>query len=230
MNEREERIFDNFKKALIHANCNETPYRHWLVSNVFPDGVLADVNALRFPIGDLGGKSGKRELHNDTRHYFDQANIEKYDVIASIANTFQRSTTIDMIEKFFNISLDETFLRIEYAQDITGFWLEPHTDLGVKRLTVLIYLSDEPDHDSLGTDIYDVDRQWVARTPFAPNRAMAFVPSDHTYHGFEKRRINGVRRSLILNYVTKEWRDREQLCFPHQTVSANELNGRKDAV
>jgi hypothetical protein len=33
--------------------------------------------------------------------------------------------------------------RVEYAQDVDGFWLEPHTGLGVKTFTTLLYLSTE---------------------------------------------------------------------------------------
>ena len=47
---------------------------------------------------------------------------------------------------------------------------------------------------------------------------MIFVPGDDTWHGFEKRPIEGVRRSVILNYVTHEWRAREQLSYPDATV------------
>ena len=49
---------------------------------------------------------------------------------------------------------------------------------------------------------------------------MIFVPSNDTWHGFESRPINGVRKSIIINYVTQEWRAREQLAFPNQTVPA----------
>lgn len=166
----------------------------------------------------MGGVSGKRELHNDTRRYFDQANIERHNCIRAIAGAFQTSRMVRALESFFAADLDGTFLRIEYAQDLTGFWLEPHTDLGVKRITLLIYISDDPAHGDMGTDIYNADKTHSKRSPFAPNMAMAFVPGDNTYHGFEKREIPGVRKSLILNYVTTEWRDREQLCFPETAV------------
>jgi hypothetical protein len=49
---------------------------------------------------------------------------------------------------------------------------------------------------------------------------MIFVPSKGTWHGFERRPIQGVRRSLIVNYVTNEWRAREQLAFPEAPVTA----------
>ena len=48
---------------------------------------------------------------------------------------------------------------------------------------------------------------------------MMFVPSDITYHGFERRPIEGVRKSLIINYVTDEWRAREQLAFPDTPIA-----------
>jgi hypothetical protein len=47
---------------------------------------------------------------------------------------------------------------------------------------------------------------------------MVFVPGDNTWHGFERRPIEGVRRSVILNYVTRDWRERGQLSFPDRTV------------
>jgi hypothetical protein len=217
----EDRIFECFTGELARAEGSDTPYPHWIISDIFPDEILSDLQSFKFPVAPLDGVSGKRELHNDTRHYFDQKNIAASSIVAAVANAFQAPRMIAAIEKFFLTKLQGTFLRIEYAQDITGFWLEPHTDLGVKKLTVLICLSDGEGHESLGTDIFAAKDQWAARLPFAPNIAMAFVPGDNTYHGFRERPINGVRKSLILNYVTKEWRDREQLAFPDQTVSSH---------
>lgn len=216
----ENRLFEKFTGALARAESSDAPYQHWILTGLLPDDFLAEMQSINFPVGPLDGVSGKRELHNDTRHYFDQTNIAAFPSIAAIANTFQAPRMIGAIEDFFATELADTYLRIEYAQDVTGFWLEPHTDLGVKKLSVLLYLSGGADHENLGTDIYAAKDRWAARTPFAPNTAMAFVPSDNTFHGFEKREINGVRRSLILNYVTTDWRDREQLAFPDQTVSS----------
>ena len=118
------------------------------------------------------------------------------------------------------IDLTGNYLRLEYAQDTDGFWLEPHTDLGVKKFTMLIYLSDEAGHDKLGTDIYSDVNTHLGSSPFAKNSAMIFIPADNTWHGFEKRTIPGVRKSLILNYVTPEWRAREQLSYPDKPVVA----------
>ena len=62
----------------------------------------------------------------------------------------------------FGGPLEGTYVRIEYAQDIDGFWLKPHTDIGVKMFTMLIYMSDDPRHADLGTDIYADENTHVA--------------------------------------------------------------------
>jgi len=214
-------IAASFLKSLKAAPRTDEPYPHWHLKNLFPESVAEELMALNFPLQQLDGVSGKRELHNDTRHYFDQGNAAAFPVVAATANAFGDTQTIKAIEDFFGISLHGTFLRIEYAQDIEGFWLEPHTDLGVKKLTVLIYLAANDDHSDLGTDIFNADKSWAARMPFEHNSAMAFVPSDNTFHGFQQRPIKGVRKSLILNYVTDEWRAREQLAFPAEPANTH---------
>ena len=214
----EERILASFKTALANAERGETPYTHWFLSGLFPNDIVNELRAISFPPPVLEGVSGKRELHNDQRHYFDKANTAQFPAMAAVANAFQDSTMVSEIEQFFGADLAGTFLRIEHANDVDGFWLEPHTDLGVKKLTVLIYMSDGPGHEDLGTDIFNADKSYAATSPFAPNMAMAFVPGANTYHGFRKREIKGVRQSMILNYVTTEWRAREQLAFPETTV------------
>jgi hypothetical protein len=42
---------------------------------------------------------------------------------------------------------------------------------------MLLYLSKDPNHRDLGTDIYDANKKRVGRSPFAPNAAMIFVPA-----------------------------------------------------
>ena len=81
-------------------------------------------------------------------------------------------------------------------------------------------MSKDEAHKDMGTDIYDGDKKHVARSPFEPNGALIFIPSDDTFHGFESRTIEGVRKSIILNYVTDEWRAREQLAFPDAPITA----------
>ncbi len=210
-------------KAAVRASIAarqtfDKPYRYALINNLFPAAVARELTDLPFQAPGLDGVSGKRELHNDKRRYFDAATNAELPVMGRIAEALQSSDVVSDFARAFDAPLDGTFLRLEYAQDIDGFWLEPHTDLGVKKFTCLIYLSDGPGHEKLGTDIYASKEEHFGSPPFTPNSALIFVPGADTWHGFEKRPIEGVRRSVILNYVSQDWRAREQLSFPDAPV------------
>jgi hypothetical protein len=212
-------IVDSMLKSIESSECTQSPYKHWFLTHCLPDDVLDAVLGLPFEAPPLEGVSGKRELHNNTRKYFDQENMGRYAVCKAFNEAFQSKAVTDRIEQHFATDLDGTYLRVEIAQDTDGFWLEPHSDLGVKLFTMLLYTSKDPSHADLGTDIYDASKQHVGRSPFESNAALVFVPSDITFHGFERRKIEGVRKSVIINYVSNEWRAREQLAFPDQPIT-----------
>ena len=214
-----EDVIRTFTESVANGDHGEAPYPHWVLKKCFPGDTITDILGLPFPAPSLDGVSGKRELHNATRRYFDVDNRKEFASVRAVAEAFQDKRITGMIEETFGTDLSGTYLRIEFAQDTDGFWLEPHTDLGVKSFTMLLYLSDEDGHDNLGTDVYGADKSHVTRSPFAPNLAFVFVPGDNTYHGFERRPIKGVRKSLIINYVTDEWRAREQLAFPEAPIA-----------
>lgn len=206
--------------SLKAAARSEAPYRHWTLSDMIDPATAQALAVLPFPAPDLGGVSGARELHNDTRRYFDKDNIAAFPVCRQVAEAFQDRETVALFEAATGTDLSDCCLRIEYAQDIGGFWLKPHTDLGVKKLTLLCYLADLEGQEDLGTDIYADAATWAKRSPFVRGMALLFVPSDNTWHGFEPRAFAGVRKSVIINYVTPEWRAREQLAYPDTPVRA----------
>jgi hypothetical protein len=212
-------IVASLTQSFAAAKKSDTPYPHWIIGNCLPADIVAEVLALPFPAPALGGISGKREVHNATRRYFDAENMAKFPVCGAVNAALQDKLVTNSIEKTFATKLGGTYLRVEFAQDTNGFWLEPHTDLGVKSFTFLLYLSTEAQHADLGTDIYDNDKKHVGRSPFKSNGAMIFVPSSNTYHGFESRKIEGVRKSLVINYVTNDWRAREQLAYPSTPIA-----------
>ena len=206
--------------AISSAVRDETPYRHWTVSDVFPPGLSEVLRRLPHAAPDLHGVSGKRELHNDQRHYFDAATNSRFPDCQAIADAFQSRAVVDVIEATTGADLSGSYVRLEYAQDTDGFWLQPHTDLGVKRFTMLIYLADGMDQMDLGTDIYADPANWAKRSAFVDNAALVFVPGANTWHGLEPRSIDGVRKSVIMNYVTEAWRERGQLAYPETPVRA----------
>lgn len=208
---------ESFVKSLAAARQEDEPYRHWLLQDVLPAQMAEALDALPFAAPALNGVSGSREIHNNTRTYVDAPAIAQYAVCDALAQAFQHPATVATIEAFTGADLEGCCLRIEYAQDTEGFWLQPHTDLGVKKFTLLYYLGPEGQPD-LGTDVYSDGETWSHRAPFEPGAALIFVPSDRTWHGFESRPIPVVRKSLIINYVTPEWRAREQLAYPETPV------------
>jgi hypothetical protein len=213
-----ESVAASLLKSFSLASWHDVPYRHWMLLSCLPTDAASAIGQLPFPAPDLGGVSGKRELHNGTRKYFDVENRTQFPVCEAFAAAFQDEKITRAIEQTFPTRLEGSYLRIEYAQDRDGFWLEPHTDLGVKLFTMLLYLAEDASHGGLGTDIYDAEKRHVGRSPFINNSALVFVPSNITYHGFERRPIEGVRKSVIINYVTDEWRAREQLAFPDRPI------------
>ena len=100
-----------------------------------------------------------------------------------------------------------------------GFWLEPHTDIGAKFFTMLIYLNDPPAGEDWGTDVYESADKHLGSAPSGRNQGLVFVPGQTSWHGFEKRPITGIRRSLIVNYVTPEWRARHELAFSDKPIA-----------
>jgi hypothetical protein len=213
-------LLDSMAASFARNPVVPKPYRHWLLTELFPAHIADELFALPFEAPDLHGVSGKRELHNDTRTYFDAANNAKFPVCGALARFFHAPETVRALQQATGCDLSDTNVRIEYAVDADCFWLQPHTDLGVKRITILYYLPDGPDQESMGTDLYADEQTWAARAPFVWNSALVFVPSANTFHGFEKRDIPRKRRSVIINYVTQDWRAREQLAYPNIPVTA----------
>lgn len=207
-------------KAFRQSAQNERPYTHWILDDFLPEASARAVIDLPFPAPVIDDTGGKRDTHNSTRVFFSRESQAMYPVCAAISQALQHPDAVATIRDVTGADLDGSSLRIEYAQDRNGFWLEPHTDIGPKRITILHYLIDLPGAETLGTDIYEDDeaKTHFGSSPSAFNQAMIFLPARNTWHGFENRTIPGIRRSLIINYVGPEWRNRQELAFPNDPV------------
>jgi hypothetical protein len=206
------------RRAIRTAHRDDTPYPHWLLHDVLPAELASQVIALPFDTPLIDDTHGKRETHNSSRIFVSEENRARYPACEALAESFQDEATIALLEDVCGHSLAGSSLRIECCLDTDGFWLEPHTDIGAKRFTMLVYLSDHPDAADWGTDIYDGDLRLASRATGAFNTGLIFLPAPDTWHGFARRPIRGVRRSLIINYVAPEWRSRHELAYPTQPV------------
>ncbi len=207
------------RHAICAAHRVDRPYRHWTLGKVLPDDLARAVVALPFAPPAIDDTRGRRETHNTTRVFVSEQNRARYLPCEALAEAFQDEATVALLQDMCGRALAGSSLRIEYCLDTDGFWLEPHTDIGAKLFTMLIYLSDHPDAERWGTDILDSNRQVVGRSAGNFNSGLIFLPAADTWHGFARRPIAGVRRSLIVNYVTPDWRARHELAFPTEAVA-----------
>jgi len=207
---------DGVRTALLNASEEDRPFRHWRLASLLPPVLyraLRDRDVGEPPACD---GSGRRETRNAARTFLGPRTRDAAAV--TLVNAFQHPAVVETVSALTGADLQGCFLRIEYCQDVDGFWLEPHRDVPAKRITLLIYLSDSPGSEAWGTDLLDADGRLVCRPAARPNSGVMFRPSADSWHGFAPRPIVGVRRTLIVNYVAPEWRAREELAFPDQPV------------
>lgn len=213
------RIARHFRRALMDATRHESPYRHWNLVDVLPEEVCVHLIALPIMPLLIDDCRGVRDVDNNKRTFLTPELQSRFPVIQALTEALQRPEVARLAGETCGFQADGSHLRIEYIQDIDGCWLEPHHDVPEKLCSMVIYLCTGPDCAEWGTDIYDNDLKWVGRSSSDFNSAAIFIPGANTWHGFEKRRIVGIRRLMEINYVHPSWRDKGQLCFPTQPIS-----------
>ena len=209
----------HIRQALLRARRQDSPFRHWLPHHVLPATLWPALLSLPFTPPATGETAGRRETRNAERQFVTEAARARLPACAALAEAFQDEATVALIADLTGADLTDACLRIEYCLDQAGFWLEPHTDIGAKRFTMLIYLSRHPDAEAWGTELMDAAGTVLGRASGAFNAGLVFVPAADTWHGFTPRPLAGIRRSLIVNYVGPEWRARHELAYPDAPVT-----------
>ncbi|MEZ5818363.1 MAG: 2OG-Fe(II) oxygenase [Hyphomicrobiaceae bacterium] len=206
-------VAQQFLTCLANSDRRTSPYRYWLLTDALPAETVDGIASLPFSPPSGASFDGRRETNNSTRVYFSPENQARFAVCREVASAFKHPLVMSAIEKETGTDLTQGQLRVEYCQDVDGFWLEPHVDISVKLFTMLVYLSDEPELYDAGTDIYDAspEHKLVGTAPYERNKGLIFIPGTDTWHGFTPRAIRGVRKSIIINYVTPAWRDTFEL-------------------
>ena len=202
------RTAQTFLASLAAAHHGREPYDHWLLQNALPAEICNGIATLPFSPPRSAVHDGRRESNNSTRVYFSPDVQARHPVCREVAQAFNHPEVVRAIERRTGSRAGEGRLRIEYCQDVDGFWLEPHVDIPVKLFTMLIYLSDDPALRDAGTDIYDAspEHRLLKSAPYEWNAGLIFIPGKDTWHGFTPRPIRGVRKSIIVNYVAPAWR------------------------
>ncbi|GAN72407.1 MAG: 2OG-Fe(II) oxygenase [Acetobacter syzygii] len=200
--------------SLAHTPISSHPFPHWMLENVLEPAAceaLLEWNPGEAAIaGDVGGR---RETRNAFRVFVDPPARARDARLDRMARQLDSEVMRRTFETVCKSPLEEAALRLELCLDTDGFWLEPHTDIGAKKLTLLISLSTGEEAGQWGTDLMTPQGESVARASGAFNSAVLFIPSDKTWHGFVQRPIRGTRRTLIVNFVDKNWRAVHELAF-----------------
>lgn len=210
-------VAGHFMETLRAARPDDFPYRHWELRNVLPDALARAIIALPIEPPVVLEHDGTRESFNEKRTFLTPGLRAQYPAVAALTEALQRPEVARLVEETCRIRLAGAHLRIEYIQDTDGAWLQPHPDIPDKLFSMVVYLFTGPYAKDWGTDIYDAEKRRVGRASGEFNSGVIFIPARNTFHGFEKRKIIGVRRLMEINYVQR-WRDRRQLAFPDEPV------------
>lgn len=214
-----DKIARHFRRALLDCRRDEQPYLHWTMTEVLPEALCLGLISLPIPPLLIDDCHGVRDVDNSKRTFVTPWLRSRFPLCQEFAQALQRPEVAQLAGATCGFEVEGSYLRMEYIQDIDGAWLEPHHDVPQKLFSMVIYLCTGPDARDWGTDIYDANKQWVGRSSAEFNSGTIFIPGENTWHGFEKRKIVGIRRLLEINYVHPSWRDRDQLCFPDQPIS-----------
>lgn len=206
-------VAESFLACLARAKHETKPFDYWLLKDALPAVDVEAIAALPLPAPVSPVFNGRRETNNSQRIFFTAENQAKHQACARVVAGFQDPRVRAAIAETTRADLSDGHLRIEYCQDSPGFWLEPHTDIFVKKFTMLVYLLDDPILRTAGTDIHEgpPDFKYVGSAPYGKNLGVIFIPGPNTWHGVGHIPIKALRKSIIINYVTSAWRDKWEL-------------------
>ncbi len=187
------------------------PFKHWLFDDVLPEETINELLKLPLPVPVIENHTGKRESQNKTRIFFNEKFCNKHLVAKNVTYIFNHPSIILQLTNICGRDLTKGKLRIEYTLDTGDFWLEPHRDIKEKLLTFLIYLSKDPNSNEWGTTIYNRDLSFHSKASYKSNTGLMFMSGEDTWHGVPKQNIQGIRKNLIINFVTRDWRSNHEL-------------------
>jgi hypothetical protein len=162
-------IADHFCNSLRAAVRKDWPYPHGALKDALPEGLCAGVLFLPIcpPLIDECGGVRDFRGNNSKRSFFTPALQRDFLVCKAFAEAFQRPEVANLFSSTLDIEprdIAGSYLRVEYIQDTDGAWLKPHRDIREKLFSMVIYFCTGPEAKNWGTDIYDAQQKWVARS------------------------------------------------------------------
>ncbi len=182
----------------------DEPWEHYVIDNFLPDNIYNQLKEIDIKSNNSFCDGSRTPITG--RFFFTP---DKNDSLTNdVVKFFQDNK--NNFEINYGYSLEDSYIRIELAQDNDSFWQVPHLDTFEKRITIIVYISS--DDVDLGTDLYNDKKESIKRIEWAPNRCFIFKTDKNKWHGFKKRKFKGNRRVLLVNFVDKNnWKSKEQV-------------------
>ena len=203
-----------------NSNKFDKPFPHWELNNPLSEDAINEI--IKADIANpnehkleydgtraIDGGEGKFREGISTggkalkfRCFVNKENSKDFPGLSNFINELQQKQTHSKISELINKDLSNSFVRVEVICDRKGFWLKPHCDIKEKLLSCLLFVNNENESETLGTDFYDENLNKVKTVPYKHNYGYFFSSGPHTWHGMEKKEIVKERRCLQVNYVT----------------------------
>ena len=183
-----------------NKQLSSDPFEHYTFTEFFCEKELADIDRIKLN-KNTASLDGARTTNNN-RFFVDKENMWSSSVLNRTVDFFLRDEVIDMFEEESNVKIRGNYLRIELIEDSEKSWLEPHVDISEKIMSFIVYLNNTEESESIGTALYDKNKQYVKTVPYINNQGFYFYPSNDTWHGLESVDIKARRRAVMVNYCT----------------------------
>lgn len=223
--------------SLAHFKKHTAPWTHYEIENVLDNDLLDFIYNFKFPTNNdiiasptnyctlrkfdkvskiLKGEQYKQTI-SDNRHSceinFTQTFKQEHKQAQRLFDMFLDKTVLNFLEKTGNISLKDSFLRIQLIKDIDGYSITPHVDYE-KLFTLQCFFMTSTESD-IGTILLSKrEGEIIKRTLYRENTGTFFFPTkckeknvpvnnsdEATWHSF-RGKINVQRISLMVNYFS----------------------------
>ncbi len=185
---------------LQNVKDGNDPFNHYTFDNFFDSYELNELQKLE--LNDNSSILKGKRVSNTNRFYLTTENIKNNIILKRIINYFLDEDVINFFENKHKISLKDLYLRVELVRDKKGSFLEPHTDIKEKKISLLIYLNDTDEDKTIGTSLYDNDHNHIKTVPYIDNTGLYFLPGEDTWHGLEHANVKEMRKVIMVNYCS----------------------------
>ncbi len=188
--------------ALKTAEAHSEPFEYYILKDCLEPGACAAIAETE--VDHTGIFDGTRAGNNQARLFITPENLNEHPWARATIAELRSPEAVALLRERYGVDVAGQYLRFEICCDLDGFWLEPHCDIVEKMVTIQVYVDPQGKQPNLGTDFYDAEQRWVTSMPFVDNQAYCFFPKPgvDSWHGFEKRQIEGRRMTVLINYVT----------------------------